>query len=103
MKDLYPPDWNEISRRIRFERAGGKCEECGAVNGEPHPETGSIVVLSVAHRNHNPGDNREENLSAWCQRCHNTYDAPKRHANRKHRQLRAAGQLHFVELPPPLP
>lgn len=28
----YPQDWREISRRVRFERAGGRCEcagECG--------------------------------------------------------------------------
>lgn len=25
-RDKYPPDWAEISRRIRFERAGGQCE-----------------------------------------------------------------------------
>lgn len=26
----YPSDWKVISNRIRFERAGGKCEQCGA-------------------------------------------------------------------------
>jgi hypothetical protein len=25
---LYPPDWPELSRRVRFERAGGRCERC---------------------------------------------------------------------------
>lgn len=29
-KSRYPANWDEISRRIRFERAGGKCEQCGA-------------------------------------------------------------------------
>lgn len=29
----YPDDWKAISHRIRFERAGGKCEQCGAVHG----------------------------------------------------------------------
>ncbi len=28
-KSKYPPDWAAISHRIRFERAGGKCERCG--------------------------------------------------------------------------
>ena len=32
---LYPTDWPEISRRVRFERAGGVCEDCG----RPHAET----------------------------------------------------------------
>lgn len=30
----YPPNWHEISDRIRFQRAGGKCEWCGAPHGE---------------------------------------------------------------------
>lgn len=29
---LYPKDWNKISRRIRFERAGNRCEWCGVEN-----------------------------------------------------------------------
>jgi len=84
-RSAYPPDWKEISRRIRFERAQGKCEWCGAVNYQPHPITGSKVVLTVAHlgvpypdgrpgSKHNKADNREENLAALCQRCHLNYD-----------------------------
>lgn len=30
----YPHNWHEISDRIRFERAGGKCEWCAAPHGE---------------------------------------------------------------------
>lgn len=30
----YPVDWKQISQRIRFERAGGKCETCGAPHGK---------------------------------------------------------------------
>ena len=33
-KGRYPKDWPEISKRIRHERAGNKCEQCGAPNGE---------------------------------------------------------------------
>ena len=25
---LYPPHWRELSSRIRFERAGGRCQRC---------------------------------------------------------------------------
>jgi len=74
----YPQDWRQISLRIRGERAGWRCEWCGAANGEPHPDTGSVVVLTVAHLNHRPEDCAEENLAALCQRCHNAYDAPMR-------------------------
>jgi hypothetical protein len=74
LKHLYPPDWKEISKRIRFERAGGKCEQCGAEHMQPHPVNGNKTVLTVAHLNHNPADNREENLSCLCARCHLAYD-----------------------------
>ena len=30
MKPLFPPDWPQISARIRFGRAGNRCEWCGA-------------------------------------------------------------------------
>jgi len=29
LRPLYPPHWPEISRLIRFVRAGGRCERCG--------------------------------------------------------------------------
>ncbi|MFM2042432.1 MAG: hypothetical protein RLY86_1008 [Pseudomonadota bacterium] len=30
---LYPIDWQQISRRIRFDRAKGRCEACGRPHG----------------------------------------------------------------------
>lgn len=74
----YPKDWPEISKRIRFGRAGGKCEWCGAEHGKPHPETGSKVVLTVAHLDHSPENCEESNLAALCQKCHNSYDMDSR-------------------------
>lgn len=32
------------------------------------------IVLTVAHLNHVPGDDRDENLKALCQWCHLNYD-----------------------------
>lgn len=32
-RSLYPDDWKAISLRIRTERAGNKCEQCGVANG----------------------------------------------------------------------
>ncbi len=91
----YPKDWQEISRRIRT-RAGNRCEgspgfypECDAANGKPHPVTGSIVVLTVAHLDHQPENNTDSNLRAMCQRCHLTYDA-KHHAASAARTRHAA-------------
>ena len=45
----YPLDWKLRSRFVRFYRARNRCEWCGANNGQPHPVTGSKVVLTVAH------------------------------------------------------
>ena len=33
-----------------------------------------VIVLTVAHLNHQPEDCRTENLAAWCQRHHLAYD-----------------------------
>ena len=90
----YPKDWKDISRSIR-ERAGNRCEQCEAANGEPHPITGSKVVLTVAHLDHTPENCDPSNLRAWCQKCHNGYDAPVRAAGIKarHRAAPAIGDL----------
>jgi hypothetical protein len=29
LRTLYPPNWTALSKRIRFERAGGRCQGCG--------------------------------------------------------------------------
>jgi 5-methylcytosine-specific restriction endonuclease McrA len=97
----YPDDWVTIAFEIKHIRAKRMCEgspaypTCRAKDGEPHPVTGSKVVLTVGHLNHDPTDNRPENLKAWCQRCHNTYDQPHRQANaaKTRRARKASGDL----------
>jgi hypothetical protein len=99
----YPPNWHEISRRIREDRAGWRCEgspafpECRAEHGEVHPATGARVVLTVAHLDHSPENCEDANLRAWCQRCHNTYDAPHRRATRAKTKHAAAGTLELFD------
>ena len=34
MRGFYPRDWRSISRRVRFERAGGVCQGCGRPHGK---------------------------------------------------------------------
>lgn len=116
-KDRYPASWKEISHRIRFERAGGRCEcegECGhdhreesfdggeydvprcqARHGFVHPVTRSPVVLTTAHLDHQPENCGDDNLRAMCQRCHNSYDAPVRRAGilERRRELAAVGDF----------
>lgn len=102
----YPPDWPEISRRIRFERAGGTCEQCGVAHGAVgardchgvwHDEeeldsmSGTVgdhlfpdgfpkiikIVLTCAHYpDSDPLNCADDNLQALCQRCHFQLDAP---------------------------
>lgn len=68
-RDRYPKDWKAISRGIRKDRAGDRCEGdgCGAINGQPHPLTSSRVVLTVAHLDHAPENCVDANLKALCQ------------------------------------
>jgi len=84
-RKLYPRNWQKISQRIRFGRAKGRCEWCGATHGKAHPVTGSKVVLTVAHLGvalpdgtpvdkRNKRDVRGENLAALCQSCHLDFD-----------------------------
>jgi len=93
---LYPPDWKAISLQVRQE-AGWRCEgsprypDCRAENGRPHPVTGSTVVLTVGHLDHDPANCERLNLKAWCQRCHLTYDAGH-HARTAASTRRAARQ-----------
>ena len=101
---LYGPDWTEISLEVR-ERAGWRCEgspaypRCRAAHHCPHPDTGSTVVLTVAHLDHDPANNGapgdRPNLRAWCQRCHMNYDRALhlRNANESRRARKALGDL----------
>ena len=95
---LYPTEWARISWRIRFQRARGHCECCGAEHGAPHPITRSRVVLTTAHLDHDPSNNADENLLAMCQRCHLSHDAEehRRHAaETRRRRMVEAGQLEL--------
>lgn len=111
-KHHYPPDWKAISHRIRFERAGGRCEckgECGRFHAEPErrcvrfhgepvwhstrPKT--TVVLTTAHRVHG-SDCSDENLIAMCQACHLRYDAKHHAANARKTHETKSGQTSFA-------
>lgn len=110
-RDKYPPDWEQISRRIRFERANNHCEWCGVQNGatgardrfgvwhDQHDinnmksSVGEMlfgeypkmirIVLTVAHIDHDTTHNDDSNLAALCQRCHLNHDRDHHLANRK--------------------
>lgn len=109
--DRYPPSWREISYRIRFVRAEGQCEcrgECGVKHDYPDDDGdgrcgrwhGELVergywdnrrliriVLTCAHLDYTPENCTDENLRAFCQGCHNRYDAPERRRGMRLRAL----------------
>lgn len=91
----YAPDWKLRSRFIRFYRAKNRCEWCKAENYQPHPITGSRVILTVAHIDHDRNNNSFFNLAALCQRCHLRHDA-KQHA-RTRREKRNQWQTRLFE------
>lgn len=87
----YPDDWKQIRERILL-RANNCCEgspkypDCRAVNGAPHPITKSIVVLTIAHLDHDHQNEKvtDDRLRAWCQRCHLAYDHFRHTMKRKY-------------------
>lgn len=86
----YPADWKAIRERI-LARGHNRCELCFLKNGEQisRDDTGypfppydcagrklTTIVLTTAHINQTPEDNRDVNLLALCQRCHLRIDQP---------------------------
>jgi len=104
----YPHDWPQISRTIRFDRAQGRCEcagECGrgthegrcpSAHGGTAYGTGSRVILTTAHLDHQPENCDPANLRAMCQGCHLHYDRQhhaQTRANTRRAAAESAGQL----------
>ncbi len=107
---VYGPTWREVSTFVRFERAGGRCEchgeckspkhgatstdaRCTARHGVAHPVTGSTVVLTTAHLEHDPGNVDPDKLRAFCQACHLAYDRDRHAATRAANRAAAAAAV----------
>lgn len=121
-RHFYQGEWKTI-RQQRLDAAGHKCEWCGVPdrkwihrNTEDHKQFTVIysaydfyaalrsgnyltfIILTVAHLNHDPSDNRPENLRALCQLCHLRYDMKHHVQSRRMNRRKAAinnGQLEF--------
>ncbi|MBM3744188.1 MAG: hypothetical protein FJW34_00150 [Acidobacteria bacterium] len=104
LRRFYGAEWRTVIRPRILARARNRCERCGVPDRIETIRAGSAwfeahysrwfdhrrrvasplaravrtvrVVLTVAHLNHDPADNRDENLAALCQWCHLHYDAP---------------------------
>jgi 5-methylcytosine-specific restriction endonuclease McrA len=114
-RQRYPKDWKSIRQRI-LERAGHRCEFCGVENGAigRRKRDGSFerfqgmeveaaalegirltrIVLTIAHLDHTPEHNTDDNLRALCQRCHLAHDAAEhlRNARDTRRRRRDAAR-----------
>lgn len=121
----YPVDWKAISARVR-EAAGHRCQRCDVrdrawgfrqlgeffeieqMEGRPHPpfrlDVDGVprriieIVLTVAHLDHQPENNTDNNLQALCQRCHLNHDRPH-HRRTQLARRRAAMQTPELSLP----
>lgn len=117
-REEYDPNWEQISNRIRFERAQGKCEGCGVAHGavgardanghwhdkaeietlapaalsELYPDLKSreviTIYLTTCHFDRDPQNNSEWNLFAYCQRCHLDHDRDDNWRRRRANQRR---------------
>ena len=111
----YPDNWKEIVAQVAA-RSGGQCEcggQCGAcrsgvrclaVNRLPHPDTGSKVVLTTAHLDHDTMHNEMGNLMHACQSCHLRYDRTLHTQNARRTRIRRreeAGQMRLDADPSP--
>jgi uncharacterized paraquat-inducible protein A len=95
--ELYTsPLWRNLSNYVRFERAQGYCEECGAAHGTITEDWRSVVVLQCAHVNGDRSDLRQENLRALCRRCHARLDARRRAECQAARQARLVAAARRV-------
>jgi len=87
--------WKNLSKYVRFERARGQCEVCGARHGVIAPDWRSVVILQCAHLNGRREDVRLSNLRALCPRCHGAHD---RAAKRRWWKRRERAVARLVEM-----
>jgi len=116
----YPANWKtEIRPRI-LERAAHRCEQCNVANYsivlsksrtllcDPQPykqaiqnigfyhepeERAIVIVLTIAHLDHDITNNDDSNLQALCQRCHLHHDLDHHAANSRSTRNAKSGQL----------
>lgn len=125
LRPLYPSNWKDIVVRIR-QRCGDCCEFCGLSHGAwGHRDSAGKFVcaielplqfidaihdlktgeklfkvqLTVAHLDHDPTNNSDENLRALCCQCHNRHDGQHRARSRSRTRDAKRGQLRLFPDP----
>lgn len=99
----HSKEWKSF-RASLLDRAGHRCEgtpqhpDCRAENGQAHPETGSKVVLTIAHMDHDESHADPDRCRALCQRCHLKWDAPHHRQNAAKTRRAKSPQIDIEEL-----
>ncbi|HYE74251.1 MAG TPA: hypothetical protein VEF04_13015 [Blastocatellia bacterium] len=86
LRQFYGDEWRALSNYVRFERAGGRYEVCGAIHGWPHPVSGHLVRLAAHHVRPTYGRERESDLLSVCEICHLKLDRPTHRMSRQYRK-----------------
>jgi hypothetical protein len=100
---IRSPEWKAF-RAALLERAAHCCEgtpqypDCRAGNGEPHPDTGGRVVLTIAHMDHDETHSDPARCRALCQRCHNSWDAGHRRKNAARTRRSRSTQMDIEDI-----
>ena len=64
---LYPIDWPQLSRHVRFVRAGGRCERCGRPHGQAVHHLGDGRWFDAAAEAWRDGRGREVEPPAYAE------------------------------------
>lgn len=89
-RSKYPPNWEQLSQACK-ERAGWKCEHCGAEQfsiAVSKRNTPYFVYLHAAHKWHDK-HNPDPELIALCVACHAKHDW-------QHKQAQARAHLEHI-------
>lgn len=99
----HSKEWKAFRAEL-IERAGNRCEgtpqfpDCRAENGGAHPVTGSKVVLTIAHMDHDESHSDPDRCRALCQKCHLTWDSKHHAKNAAARRRRNSPQIDMEEI-----
>ena len=121
--NLYPKDWKTHIRPRILQRARHRCEQCGLPNHctalsksrvqllEPQPyktalanvgwyhepeDRAIVIVLTIAHLDHDTTNNADTNLAALCQRCHLTHDKEHHATSARSNRAKRSNQLSLA-------
>jgi hypothetical protein len=98
----HSQEWKAFRASI-LDRAGNHCEgtpqhpDCRAENGQPHPETGSKVVLTIAHMDWDESHADPLRCRALCQRCDLQWDAAHHQKNASRTRRRKQPQIDIED------